>query len=162
MHNTQRYVLMPTISPPLPSSPTTDFRDIAIVESPPLQLHGEAASSFTYEKESLSNSEENLLKSNSSRRGRCSKFIRDVDWKQVRGNARAYLNLLLVMAIAYLTIFCIFGEISLPFLYLMLIWQAAHLGGFIFDLIRLPSILGMMFVGFLLRNYMGPILDPLP
>lgn len=145
------------------SNNTNDFRDIAIMESPPLQLHGDtsATTPSMYDKESLSNSEENLLKSN-SHRGRCSKFIRDVDWKQVRSNARAYLNLLLVMAIAYLTIFCIFGEISIPFLYLMLIWQAAHLGGFIFDLIRLPSILGMMFVGFLLRNYMGPILDPLP
>lgn len=66
------------------------------------------------------------------------------------------------MAVAYLTIFCIFGEISLPALYLMLIWQAAHIGGFVFDLFRLPSILGMMLVGFLLRNFMGPILDPLP
>ena len=103
-----------------------------------------------------------LLGLQKQQENRFNRFCRQVDWQQVRANSRAYLNLLLIMAVAYLTIFCIFGEISLPALYLLLIWQAAHIGGFIFDLFRLPSILGMMLVGFLLRNYMGPILDPLP
>lgn len=109
----------------------------------------------------MNGSEPDLLKLKHSD-GIFSQWCRSVDWGEVRANARAYLNLLLILAIVFLTIFCIIGEASLPALYLLLIWQAAHVGGFLFDLFRLPSIVGMMFVGFMLRNLMGPVLDPLP
>ncbi len=160
-------LLLLGLSPPVsfwPFAYLTEFHDIGILESPPLKLHGEG--SAPYDKD-ISNSETDLLgevyiPDSRDPSSALTRFCRKVDWAQVRANARAYLNLLLVMAVAYLTIFCIFGEISLPALYLMLIWQAAHIGGFVFDLFRLPSILGMMLVGFILRNFMGPILDPLP
>ncbi len=110
-----------------------------------------------------SSSEPDLLQLQAvDHRNRLTRLCRSVDWTEVRTNARAYFNLLLILAIVYLTIFCVVGEMALPGLYLILIWQAAHVGGFVFDVIRFPSILGMMAVGFLLRNGMGPILDPLP
>lgn len=111
---------------------------------------------------SLNTSEPDLLDLSNQSSNAVSRWCRTVDWKEVRSNTRAYLNLLALLAIIYLTFFCIIGEMTLPALYLILIWQAAHVGGFVFDLIRFPSIVGMMLVGFILRNLMGPILDPLP
>ena len=159
MHCLPMFVLL--LLPPLPPSYPA-LSDIS--SETPLKLHAVAddGEHAPYDKE-MANSETDLLGVvPQSPPSRLTKWCRAVDWRQVRANARAYLNLLLILAIVYLTLFCILGEITLPALYLVLIWQAAHLGGFMFDLVRFPSILGMMFVGFMLRNFMGPVLDPLP
>lgn len=134
--------------------------DLVLHDDGPQHEH-ESGGARMFQSLPMSGSEPDLLKLKRSD-GICSQWCRSVDWGEVRANARAYLNLLLILAIVFLTIFCIIGEMSLPTLYLILIWQAAHVGGFLFDLFRLPSIVGMMFVGFLLRNLMGPVLDPLP